>query len=59
MKTFEELKSLSVGELFSRRDELFKLYESKEVPESVRDAAAVIHNFYGAEIDARMMEAHK
>ncbi|MFJ6010233.1 hypothetical protein ACIQHZ_31610 [Streptomyces halstedii] len=59
MKTFEELKSLSTEQLYIRRDELFELYESRELSENVRDAAAVIHNLYGTEIDARMMRMGK
>lgn len=60
MKTYQELKGLSIMELHIRRNELFALFESESVPEGVKHAAAVIHDRYGAEIDARMAErAHE
>lgn len=57
MKTFKELRDLSIEELRIRRDELLALYMSTSMTKNVRDAAAAIHNLYGAEIDARMSEA--
>lgn len=55
MKTFLVLQHLTTEQLHSERSELYRLHTSEELTDVVRDAAAVLTNFYGAELDARIM----
>lgn len=54
MKTFQALNHLTAKMLIAKRSELYRLYTDPSLTEEVTHAAGVLHNFYGAEIDARM-----
>jgi hypothetical protein len=51
----DTLKHKSVEDLQHAREELWHVWGHLHTPKNVKDAAAVLYNFYGAEIDARMM----
>lgn len=63
MKTLPGLKGMSAEDLYNARFRMALIRTNPDTPEHVRQAAVVLINFYGAEIDARIsktnMEASK
>ncbi|MGC9439241.1 hypothetical protein [Streptomyces sp. WG5] len=54
MTRIPALNTLLTDALREARRQLFNVYEHQDTPENVKEAAAVLYNFYGAELDARM-----
>ena len=59
MKHLEALRGESTEHLRDMRAVMWEVYSNLSTPEGVKQASAVLINFYGAEIDARMMERDK
>jgi hypothetical protein len=59
VKRVEALRRKSTPALYDIRLELDLIHKHPSTPEHVKDAAAVLMNFYGSELDARMSEGEQ
>lgn len=55
MQPIDTLKNMSTDQLWRQRREMDYIRRNAHTPEHVKNAAAVLMNFYGAELDYRAM----
>jgi hypothetical protein len=55
----DALKNNSLEDLQAIRREIWDVYDDRTTPDHVKQGAAALINYYGAEIDMRLMKGYE